>query len=245
MVVDIIIIAILALSIFLGYKKGLIELGIKAVAVIIAIVGTLILYRPITNIIVNTTNLDEKIQQVIMEKSGSVVGNGTTGNAVGDEIVSEIQNQMLPNTAHELALNIIRAGVMFIIYIVIKIALKFVTALANLIAKLPILDQFNKLGGIVYVAIRGLLIIYVALSCPAWTNYHFPFTRSGKYVTVDIFLLHKLHHTNHRPKHRKHDTKCPVQGLRRRLVCKDCRYPRKEQGAEHAHQQDFHIRHAA
>lgn len=163
MIVDIIIIAILALSIFLGYKKGLIELGIKAVALIIAIVGTLILYRPITNIIVNTTNLDENIQQVIMEKSGSIVGDKTTGNAIEDGIVSEIQNQMLPNAAHELSLNIIRAGVMLILYIVIKIALKFVTALANLIAKLPILNQFNKLGGIVYGAIRGLLIIYVAL----------------------------------------------------------------------------------
>lgn len=163
MIVDIIIIAILALSIFLGYKKGLIELGIKAVALIIAIVGTLILYRPITNIIVNTTNLDENIQQVIMEKSGSIVGDQTTGNAIEDGIVSEIQNQMLPNAAHELSLNIIRAGVMLILYIVIKIALKFVTALANLIAKLPILNQFNKLGGIVYGAIRGLLIIYVAL----------------------------------------------------------------------------------
>ena len=163
MVVDIIIIAILALSIFLGYKKGLIELGIKAVAVIIAIVGTLILYRPITNIIVNTTSLDENIEQAIMEKSGSIVGDGTTENAIEDGIVSEIQNQMLPNAAHELSLNIIRAGVMLILYIVIKIALKFVTALANLIAKLPILDQFNKLGGIVYGAIRGLLIIYVAL----------------------------------------------------------------------------------
>ena len=147
MVVDIIIIAILALSIFLGYKKGLIELGIKAVAVIIAIVGTLILYRPITNIIVNTTSLDENIEQAIMEKSGSIVGDGTTENAIEDGIVSEIQNQMLPNAAHELSLNIIRAGVMLILYIVIKIALKFVTALANLIAKLPILDQFNKLGG--------------------------------------------------------------------------------------------------
>ena len=52
---------------------------------------------------------------------------------------------------------------MIVLYIVIKIALRFVTALANLIAKLPILDQFNKLGGIVYGAIRGLLIIYVAL----------------------------------------------------------------------------------
>lgn len=163
MVVDIIIIAILALSIFLGYKKGLIELGIKAVAVIIAIVGTLILYRPITNIIVNTTELDENIQQVIMEKSGSFVGDGTTGNVVEDGIVSEIQNKMLPDAAHELSLNIIRAGVMLVLYIVIKIALKFVTALANLIAKLPILDQFNKLGGILYGAIRGLLIIYVAL----------------------------------------------------------------------------------
>lgn len=163
MVVDIIIIAVLALSIFLGYKKGLIELGIKVVAVIIAIVGTLILYRPITNIIVDTTNLDENLQQTIMKKSGSIVGDGTTGNAVEDGIVSEIQNQMLPEAAHELSLNIIRAGVMIVLYIVIKIALRFVTALANLIAKLPILDQFNKLGGIVYGAIRGLLIIYVAL----------------------------------------------------------------------------------
>ncbi len=163
MIVDIIIIAILALSIFLGYKKGLIELGIKAVAVIIAIVGTLILYRPITNIIVSTTNLDENIQQIIIDKSSSVVGNETTGNVVGDGIVSEIQNQMLPEAAHELSLNIIRAGVMLILYIAIKIALKFVTALANLIAKLPILNQFNKLGGIVYGAVRGLLIIYVAL----------------------------------------------------------------------------------
>lgn len=163
MVVDIIIVAILALSIFLGYKKGLIELGIKAVAVIIAIVGTLILYRPITNIIVDTTNLDENLQQTIMEKSGSIVGDGITGNAVEEGIVSEIQNQMLPEAAHELSLNIIRAGVMIVLYIVIKIALRFVTALANLIAKLPILDQFNKLGGIVYGAIRGLLIIYVSL----------------------------------------------------------------------------------
>ena len=163
MIVDIIIIAILALSIFLGYKKGLIELGIKACAVIIAIVATLILYRPISNFIINTTNLDENIQQAIMEKSSNIAKENTTENTIGGEIASEIQNQMIPEAAHELSLNIIRAGVILILYIIIKIALKFVTALANLIAKLPILEQFNKLGGILYGAIRGLLIIYVAL----------------------------------------------------------------------------------
>ena len=52
---------------------------------------------------------------------------------------------------------------MIALYILAKIALRFVTALADLIAKLPILNQFNKAGGLIYGAIRGLLIIYVAL----------------------------------------------------------------------------------
>lgn len=147
MIVDIIIIAILALSIFLGYKKGLVELGIGLCAGIIAIVIALVLYRPITNIVINTTNIDENIEQQIIEKSKT----------------NEIAEQIAPEVAQELSYNVIRAVVMIALYIIAKIALRFVTALANLIAKLPILDQFNKAGGLIYGAIRGLLIIYVAL----------------------------------------------------------------------------------
>ena len=51
MVVDIIVVAVLALSIFLGYKKGLIALSVHLCAVVIAIAATLILYRPISNFI--------------------------------------------------------------------------------------------------------------------------------------------------------------------------------------------------
>ena len=143
MVVDIIIIVILALSIFFGYKKGLVELGIGLCAGIIAIVVALTLYRPITNLVINTTSIDEHI----LEKSKS----------------NEIAEQIAPEIAQELSYNIIRAVVMIVLYLVSKIALRFVTALANLIAKLPILNQFNKVGGIVYGAIRGILVIYVVL----------------------------------------------------------------------------------
>ena len=45
----------------------------------------------------------------------------------------------------------------------IRIILKFVTALANLVSKLPILNQLNQLGGIVYGILRGLLIVYILL----------------------------------------------------------------------------------
>lgn len=173
MIADIIVIAILALSIFLGYRKGLVELGIKLVGVIIAIVLTLILYRPITNIIINTTSLDENLEQAILNQGQKIINpeeqseetNQVQKNEqdIVTQVEEQIENEMLPEAARELSINIIRACVMLILYIVIKIALRFVTALANLVAKLPILNQFNKLGGIIYGAIRGLLIIYVLL----------------------------------------------------------------------------------
>lgn len=173
MIADIIVIAILALSIFLGYRKGLVELGIKLVGVIIAIVLTLILYRPITNIIINTTSLDENLEQAILNQGQKIINpeeqseetNQVQKNEqdIVTQVEEQIENEMLPEAARELSINIIRACVMLILYIVIKIALRFVTALANLVAKLPILNQFNKLGGIIYGTIRGLLIIYVLL----------------------------------------------------------------------------------
>ncbi len=168
MIVDIIIIAILALSIFLGYKKGLIELSIKLCAGIIAIVAVLILYRPITSLIINNTNIDEKIQETIMSKSSKAIQgeneqNTKNENINNEKIDNKITNEIIPEAAKELSYNIIRAVVMIVLYIIIKIALRFVTAIANLIAKLPVLNQFNKVGGVIYGAIRGLLIIYVAL----------------------------------------------------------------------------------
>lgn len=147
MLADIIIIAIMALSIFLGYKKGLVKLGIGLCAGIIAIIAALILYRPITNLVINTTNIDENIEQHIIERTKT----------------NEISDKMVPGVAKELTYNIIRAGVMLILYILIKIVLRFVTALADIIAKLPILKQCNELGGAIYGIVRGLLIIYVAL----------------------------------------------------------------------------------
>ena len=161
-IVDLILIGILALSIFLGYKKGLVALAIKLCAFVIAIVVTLVFYKPVTNLIVNTTNIDETIQNSILEKANEIITTDEDSNYVG-EIKESIKNDMLPETAESLSITIISYAVMIILFILTKIALRFVTALANLVAKLPILKQFNKLGGIIYGLLRGLLIIYAGL----------------------------------------------------------------------------------
>mgnify|MGYP001851990553 CR=1 FL=1 len=159
-VVDLIIVAIILLSTFLAYRKGLITLSIQLVAVVISILATLILYKPISNLIINVTSIDETIQNAILEEANDIMSNDENGS---NQIVESIQNNMLPETARTISINIIQGAVILILYVGIRIALRFVTALANLVSKLPILNQFNKLGGIIYGILRGLLIVYIAL----------------------------------------------------------------------------------
>lgn len=159
-VVDLIIVAIILLSTFLAYRKGLITLSIQLIAVVISILATLILYKPISNLIVNVTSIDETIQNAILEEANDIMSNDENGS---NQIVETIQNNMLPETARTISINIIQGAVILILYVGIRIALRFVTALANLVSKLPILNQFNKLGGIIYGILRGLLIVYVVL----------------------------------------------------------------------------------
>lgn len=159
-VVDIVIVAIILLSTFLAYRKGLITLAIQLVAFVIAIVLTLLLYKPVSNVIINVTGIDESIQNAILEEANDIMTNGEEG---ANQVVETIQNNMLPETARTISINIIEGAVILILYIVIRIALRFVTALANLVSKLPILNQLNQLGGIIYGILRGILIVYVVL----------------------------------------------------------------------------------
>lgn len=181
-IIDIIVILIIALSVFLGYRKGLIALSIKLFAVIIALIATLILYKPISALIINNTNLDENIQNAIIEKANNseeeqketsnkeeeqTNSNNeitrTTENQEGNIVEQSVEEKIIPEVAKELSINIINIGVIIILYFLIKIALHFVTAIANIVAKIPIIKQFNKIGGIIYGLLRGILLIYVIL----------------------------------------------------------------------------------
>ena len=126
MIVDIIIIAIILLSVFLGYRKGI--------------------QNAITDSINNFTSNEENKA----EENSS-------------ELVESAKNGMLSETSRELAINIIYGAVMILLYAVLRIALIFISFIADKIAELPILKQFNKTGGIIYGLLRGVLIIYVLL----------------------------------------------------------------------------------
>ena len=162
-IVDLIIVAIILLSTFLAYKKGFVKLAIGLFAFVISIVVTFVLYQPISNLVINSTSIDEAIEDAIYEKANDIMQENQEEGELTNQLMETTKNEMLPETARNLAINIVTGGVIIVLIIVIKIALRFISALADAIAKLPIINQFNRVGGMVYGILRGILIIYVAL----------------------------------------------------------------------------------
>lgn len=173
-ILDIILIALIALSIFLGYKKGLIKLAVKLFAFVIAVVVTLVLYKPVSNLIIEKTELDDNIKKVIIENgtqeieenNGEIKEDGFMAymqDYVGDTI-AEAQNDIVTSVAEVVSVKAINLIAIIGIFVVTRVALILLTFISDIITKLPIIKQFNKLGGTVYGVLRGLLIVYFVLA---------------------------------------------------------------------------------
>lgn len=151
-ILDIILISILIISTFAGYKKGLVKLGTRLIAGIIAIIITIIAYRPVSNTIINNTPLDEKIENIIVENMT---------DAKEENITSQVSNNVISKEAADISDGVIYTLTGIVLFIVVKIILSIIISLLDFVAKLPILKQFNEAGGIAYGLIRGIIIIFI------------------------------------------------------------------------------------
>ena len=161
-VIDGIIVIIVLASTFMGYKKGLIALGINLVASIITIVAVMILYRPVGAVIINKTQIDEGIESAIESNIDEIVATGEMNDTLA-ELIHNGEKGVVTNASKTIAENIIYVGTMLALFIAIRVVLIFVILLSNFVAKLPVLEQFNEIGGIAYGFLRGMLIVYVLL----------------------------------------------------------------------------------
>ena len=162
-IIDIIILVFILLSAIGGYRKGLVSLGIHLFAFVLALLISFVLYRPIGNIIINTTQVDETIQATIQKNAETMVNTKGFENDLTKSLVESAENGMLPEVSKELAYNIVYLGTMIVLFLVLRVCLMLVNTVANAISKLPVLDQVNKLGGAAYGVVRGIIITYAVL----------------------------------------------------------------------------------
>lgn len=166
-IIDLIIVLIMLLFIFLGYKRGLVKVAFKLCTFFIAIIVAFVFYKPVAKLVIANTNIDETIETAITRK---ILPEGATETQEVDlsqdlpSILLKNSSDTVQSISKSFTNTIIETACLLLIFIIVKIVLKFVTALADLIAKLPILKQFNKLGGTLYGIIEGLFIVFLGFA---------------------------------------------------------------------------------
>ena len=167
-IVDLILIACFILFIFVGYKKGLAGSLIKLCSFVIALILALALYKPVANAIKDNTQIDENIKSTIVETFGQQeqTQEENMPKDLVQNISSEIENataEAVNNTAQSISDTIINIGAGIVIFIVARLLLIIVSIFAKQIVKLPIIGLVDKVGGIAYGAVEGIVIIYIVL----------------------------------------------------------------------------------
>lgn len=177
-VVDLIIVLIFALCILLGYKRGLAGCLIKVLAFFIALAISIVLFKPASAIVTSTTQIDENIQTSIVnvfekEEENKDKDNENEENKSpimeyiadkAEEATEEKKMEIVNDTAKDISIKIIDVLCFIAIFIVARIILIFIKALADLITKLPIIKQCDKIGGVIYGILQAFVIVFIALA---------------------------------------------------------------------------------
>lgn len=191
-IVDLIVIAILLLCVFTGYKRGLTGCLIKIFSFLIAIVVAFILFKPISNIVIDNTNYDEKIQTSIVEmfenNDKDDNGNSEYKSPIMTHISNEIEDaaeekkkEIVNNVATSISVKVINVLVFICLFILTRLLLIFVKALTNLITKLPLIKQCDKIGGIIYGILQGLVILFILFALITFIS-----TITNQYALLEI-----------------------------------------------------------
>ena len=203
-VVDLIIILIIGLCTFIGYKKGLAKCILKLITTLIAIFVALMLYRPFVDFVVQSTIIDENIQlslekvmntglensqdqneneNLVKEDSGIPKPIAEYLNNNFKSTVNEKKQEAVTTVARSATILIVNIACFIAIFIIVKILLQILTILIDVVSKLPVIKQFNEVGGLVYGVIQGVFIILIIMTAISIVT---PLT--GAYEVANIVL---------------------------------------------------------
>ena len=174
-IIDLIIVAIIAISVLFGYKKGLTKCLIKIFSFIIALIVAAIFFKPVSNFVIQKTEIDENIKQAVInvvekdvEEDGKVKEDSNLPKAMVNYINDTVQNAVndakmavVQNVAETISTAAINVGAAVILFIVARIILLVITAITDILTDLPVLKQIDKAGGIAYGLVKALLIIFI------------------------------------------------------------------------------------
>ena len=178
LIADIIIVLILATCIFFGVKRGLTGVIDKLLSIVISLILSLILFKPVSALIIDHTNIYNDLVTNIESSLNSKENMSEEEKSAEPNIIIDSINKQMDTVkdnandviARSIAEVIINLMVIIILFILINIIMFFLKFIFGAIASLPIIKQLDKLGGFIYGIIEGLIIVYVVLAILSFVN---------------------------------------------------------------------------
>ncbi len=158
-IIDLCILIIIALSTFIGFKKGFIKVAFRLISFILALIIALVLYKPVSNFINNYTPIPNKIESKIESRISS--SNKEETNNLVANYYKNIRNISTNVIAKNITNSIVNISSILIVFLLSRLLLMFLRLSTDLIAKLPLIKQFNHIGGFIYGLLAGFFIIYL------------------------------------------------------------------------------------
>ena len=98
-IIDLVIVAIIALCVLVGYHKGLTGSLLKIVSFVLALIIAFILFKPVSNFIIDKTDWDENLEQAIRESI--LKDDGKTDDETQKEKMPEVITDYINNAVEK------------------------------------------------------------------------------------------------------------------------------------------------
>ena len=183
---DVILIAILVLFAFAGYKRGLIQTVFKLVSFFVAIVLSYLLYPYVSQTLRQTPvfailkaniedamNLRGVVESHAAQTQTDLINSLSLPAVLRDALhlnntpdVYELLNvrsieDYISSFFSNITLNVMS---MVLVFILVWLVMRLIGGALNIVSKLPVINLFNRAGGLVAGLAMGLLIVWVGLT---------------------------------------------------------------------------------
>ena len=165
------VVVFLALTALYGYARGMVKIVLSMAAMIITIILTTILAVPVGALVKATTpiydNMYETVYETVDEQNITDIESLKEldlPELIIDKIAEEEEaikdfEEYVCTQITDTAFN---AGVFLVLFVVVYIAVKIAITMLDCVAKLPLIKEINKLGGLVIGSVYGLFILWAA-----------------------------------------------------------------------------------
>lgn len=200
-ILDIVVILILMLFVWLGYRRGLVRAVITLIGCVLAVWISSMLSPLIASGVFDTFLRDDLQQTVTDQVSGTDAVALEEGiRAVLEDLPKPVQNFLeaygagspaelaaslsgqvdgktavadivMENIVEPVAVTMLTAGIFFLVFMLLMIVVRLIASMINRVFHLPVLRQLNGLGGAVIGVLEGCLMVLVVVTIVQLASY--------------------------------------------------------------------------